>query len=74
MKPTPGIRRLHSAGCKERDPERRCTCGAGYEASVYDKTAGRKVRKTFPTLAAARSWRSDAEHGVRRGALRAAGP
>ena len=41
---------------------------------MYDATSGRKIRKTFPTLAAARTWRSDAERGVRRGTLRASAP
>jgi integrase len=41
---------------------------------VWDKTTGRKIRRMFPTLADARAWRSDAEQGVRRGTLRAAGP
>jgi integrase len=71
MKPNPGIRRRHSAGCPGRDGGR-CSCSAGYEASVYDAGSGRKIRRTFPTLAAARSWRSDADQGVRRGTLQAA--
>lgn len=75
MKPTPGIRRLHSAGCPARkNAEGRCSCNAGYEAFVYDAASGRKIRKTLPTFAAARSWRSDAEHGVRRGTLRGSEP
>jgi integrase len=75
MKPSPGIRRRHSAGCPAcDDANRRCSCAAGYEASVFDRASGRKIRRTFPTLAAARSWRSDAEQGVRRGTLRASEP
>jgi integrase len=75
MKATTGIRRLHSGACPARSSKRaRCRCGAGYEAAVWDSASRRKIRKTFPTLAAARSWRSDAEHGVRRGTLRASEP
>jgi integrase len=75
MKPNPGIRRLHSAGCPAKvDDDRRCRCRAGYEASVYDRRAGRKIRKTFPTAAAARTWRLDALQALRRGTLRAAEP
>jgi hypothetical protein len=75
MKPNPGVRRLHSTGCPAKtDDAARCRCNAGYEASVYDKSAGRKIRKTFPTAAAARTWRSDAAHGVRRGTVRAVEP
>ena len=75
MKPNPGVRRLHSAGCPAKcDDDARCRCNAGYEASVYDRHACRKIRKTFPTAAAARAWRSDAAHGVRRGTIRASEP
>ncbi len=75
MKRSPGIRRRHSAGCPVLDDtDARCSCSAGYEASVFDRSTGRKIRRSFPTLAAARSWRADAEHGVRRGTLRAADP
>ena len=57
MKPNPGVRRLHSVGCPAKaDEDARCRCDAGYEASVWDAHAGRKIRKTFPTAAAARTW------------------
>lgn len=73
MKPTPGIRRRHSADCPARqDADRRCDCP--YEATVWDRSSGRKIRRNLSTYEAARAWRSDAEHGVRRGTLRAAGP
>jgi hypothetical protein len=42
-----------------------------YRAEVYDPSTGRKIRKTFHTLAAARGWRADASARVRRGDLRA---
>jgi integrase len=75
MKPNPGIRRRHTAACPaQNDDDARCRCNAGYEASVYDKHARRKIRKTFPSAAAARAWRSDAAHGVRRGTVRASEP
>jgi integrase len=75
MKPNPGVRRRHTDGCPAKsDEDARCRCNAGYEASVYDKHARRKIRRTFPTAAAARAWRSEAEQGVRRGTLRAAEP
>ncbi len=48
--------------------------GDSYEASVYLKREGRKVRKTFPTLAAARSWRAEASVMASRGGLRAPKP
>jgi hypothetical protein len=38
---------------------------------VFSAREGRKIRRSFPTLAAAKGWRSDALGQVRRGALRA---
>jgi hypothetical protein len=46
--------------------------GDSWEAFVYDRRTRKKLRKTFPTLAAARAWRHDAASAVRRGALRPA--
>ncbi len=68
-----GIRRRHTAGCEGARPGGRCDCSAGYEAAVYD-AAGNKIRKTFPTLEAAKSWRIDALAGRRKGTLRPAVP
>jgi hypothetical protein len=68
-----GIRKLHSAGCPARGGGR-CGCRAGYEASVFSARDGKKIRKTFPTLAAAKAWRVDALAGVRRGSVRATRP
>jgi integrase len=75
MKATPGIRRRHSAGCPAKgNTDSRCSCEAGFEAAVFDRSTGRKIRRSFPTLNAARSWRSDAEQGIRHGTIRAAAP
>lgn len=71
---TEGIRRLHSTNCPARLRRGRCDCGAGYEASVFSARDGKKIRKTFPTLAAAKTWRADAQAGLRRGTLRAPRP
>ena len=66
-----GIRRRHSAGCPALErPPRRCRCAAGWEAAVYDD-AGNKVRRSFPTRAAALAWRSDALSARSRGGFRA---
>lgn len=54
-----GIRKRHSKGCGARDG-RRCTCKAGYEAWVFSKRDGKKIRKTFRREAEAKSWRMDA--------------
>jgi integrase len=42
-----------------------------YRAWVWDPRERRKIRKTFPTQAAAKAWRSDAGAAVRNGRLRA---
>ena len=43
---------------------------SSFEASVWDARAGKRIYRTFPTLAAARSWRSGALVAVEKGALR----
>ena len=68
-----GIVKRHSASCPARGGDR-CRCSAGYEAAVFSKRDGKKIRKTFPTLAAAKSWRSAALTALERGALRPAKP
>ncbi len=68
-----GIRKLHSARCAARR-RGKCCCRAGYEASVFSARDGKKIRKTFPTLAAAKAWRADALTGLRRGTIRAPRP
>lgn len=66
---TTGIETRHRLGCPARDDGGRCKCDPSYRAWVWDETKGRKVRRTFPTYAAAKSWRQDAQVAVRRGAL-----
>ena len=66
-----GIRRRHSRRCPSRTGKR-CNCGAGWEAAVYDE-AGRKIRRSFRTEAAARAWRIDSLAARRRGEFRAPG-
>ncbi len=68
-----GIRKLHSKGCPGRDGGR-CRCGGGWEASVFSKRDGKKIRKTFAREAEAKSWRSDAQTALSKGALRAPKP
>ena len=41
---------------------------------MFSNRDGRKLRKTFPTLAAARAWRHDAAVSVRKGTMRAPTP
>src|SRR5215207_6700495 len=68
-----GIVKRHSADCPAKEGGR-CTCKAGWEASVYSKRDGRKIRKTFAREAEAKSWRADALSALSRGGLRAPKP
>jgi integrase len=68
-----GIRRRHSKGCGAREG-RRCSCKAGYEAWVFSKRDGKKIRKTFRREAEAKSWRVDALTALAKGGLRAPKP
>lgn len=68
-KPPTGIRQRHGRGCKRQS---RCKCP--WEAAVYSKRDGKKIRKTFATMAAAVAWRQDAAGQVRRNQLRAPVP
>lgn len=65
-----GIRVRHSRSCSSQ-AGRRCNCSPSYEASVFSARDGKKLRKTFSTLAAARAWRSDAWSALRKGRMRA---
>lgn len=65
-----GIRKRHSKGCSARDGGR-CNCKAGYEAWVFSRRDGRKIRRTFARKAEAKSWRADAKRDLDQGTLRA---
>jgi integrase len=64
-----GIDVRHKRACRSRDGAR-CNCSPSYRAEAYDRRSGKKVRRTFPTLTAARAWRSDAMGDLRRGVRR----
>ncbi|MFL5844513.1 MAG: tyrosine-type recombinase/integrase [Solirubrobacteraceae bacterium] len=49
----------------------RCGCSPRYRASVWSVRDGKKVRKSFRTLAEARAWRSDGQSALRAGVMRA---
>jgi integrase len=68
-----GIRKRHSKGCPSRDGGR-CNCNAGYEAWVFSKRDGGKIRQTFAREAVAKSWRADALSALAWGGLRAPKP
>lgn len=46
--------------------------GNSYEASLWDARTRKQLSRTFPTFAAARSWRADAIVAVRQGAMKPA--
>jgi integrase len=48
--------------------------GGAYRASVWSARDEKRIRRTFPTLAAAKAWRQDAQVALRRGELRAPTP
>lgn len=69
MARTTGIRVRHGRGCDAGDGAK-CVCSPSYEAAVYSAREAKKLRKAFPTLAAAKSWRADASVALRKGELR----
>lgn len=70
---TPGIRVRHARSCRAPDGTK-CSCKPTFEAWVYSKRDGKKIRKVFPTSSAAKAWRTDALHALGRGVLRAPKP
>lgn len=65
-----GIRARHARKCRSHD-DGNCTCRPTYEAWVFSARDQRKIRKSFPTLVAAKVWRAEAATQLRRGTLRA---
>jgi len=65
-----GIEVRHKKACASRNGGR-CNCQPTYQASVWSARESKRIRKTFPTLAEARAWRSETQTGVHRGTLRA---
>jgi integrase len=71
-KPTPGITVRHARNCPaKQNHEAACRCKPTYQAHVWDKREEKRIRKTFPTLAAAKLWRQDAVPALRKGTMRA---
>lgn len=64
-----GVEVRHTKGCASRSGAR-CDCDPSYQANVWDGANRRQIRKTFPTLAAAKRWRTEALVAVRSGELR----
>jgi integrase len=64
----PGIRVRHRRACPI-GTGRPCRCQPTYEAWAFSSREEKKVRKSFPTLAAARAWRADAQGAIRKGRM-----
>jgi excisionase family DNA binding protein len=62
------VRHLKSCGAQSG---RRCNCQPTYQASVWSARDGRRIKKSFRTLAEAKAWRAEAQSEIRRGTIRA---
>ena len=67
---TTGIEVRHARSCASRSGAR-CNCSPSYQANVWSGRDRARIRKTFPTLAAAKSWRAEATVALNRGEMRA---
>jgi integrase len=65
-----GVVLRHARSCASRD-DGDCSCAPRYQAHAWDPVTRRKVRRTFPTAAAAKSWRASATTAIGRNELRA---
>ena len=63
-----GIRKRHGRTCRSHEGGR-CNCNEGYEAWVWSRREGKKVRRVFQREAEAKSWRADALRAANRGTL-----
>jgi integrase len=70
---TAGIDVRHRQTCASRTGGR-CKCKPTYQAHVFDKRTGRRIRKTFPSITAAKLWRQDAITALRHGDMAAVTP
>ncbi len=68
-----GVRIRHSRSCTSRDGGN-CNCSPSFEASVYSKRDGKKIRKAFDRESEAKLWRADALVQLSKGAMRAPKP
>lgn len=61
-----GVLQRHGRRCSAKG---RCSCP--WQASVFSRHDGKKIRKNFPSRDAAKAWREDKLSAARRGELRA---
>ena len=75
-RPPTGLRERHSRRCASKDGGR-CNCEPAFEAWVFSRRDGQKIRKTFTgtgARSAAKAWRADATVSLSKGTLRAPSP
>jgi integrase len=67
-----GILERHSRSCRtQEDKSASCNCEPSYQAWIYDKREGQKIRKNFGRdLSAAKGWLTDANMALKQGTLR----
>lgn len=70
--PAPGVEIRHVRGCASRG-DAACDCEPNYRAMAYAGN-GKRLRRTFPTLAAAQAGRQDTQVDLRRGVIEASKP
>src|SRR4051794_11149366 len=67
-----GVWARHKPGCPARNSGTgRCRCTPTYQAAVWSSRERKRIRREFPTLAAAKAWRQDAQVALRRRTMRA---
>jgi integrase len=67
---TSGIRLRHGRLCPSQSGGA-CRCRPTYQANVWSASEGKRIFKTFPTLAEAKAWRAEAQVALRKGTMRA---
>lgn len=65
-----GIRVRHGKLCPSRSGSA-CRCRPTYQANVWSAREGKRLFKTFASLAEAKAWRSEAQVALRNGTMRA---
>lgn len=68
-----GIEIRHRKGCRSLSGGR-CGCQPTYRAAVWSNRERKQIRRSFATVAEAKSWRSQANAALRQGTLRAPTP
>ena len=64
-----GIRKRHSRACASR-ADAACNCAPSWEAAAWSPRDGKRIYRAFPTLAAAKAWRDDANVAIKQGRMR----